>query len=38
MTNQKKAIIQAESRHDVKLIDFEKSITLKENEKRMAEI
>lgn len=29
MTNQKKAIIQAESRHDVKLIEFDKAITLK---------
>lgn len=36
MTVQKKAIIQAESRFDVKQIDFEKAIQLKENEKKMA--
>lgn len=38
MTIQRKAIIQAESKYDVKLIEFQKTIELKENEKKMAAI
>ena len=36
MTQQRKMIIEAESKYDVKLIEFEKKIQLKENEKKMA--
>lgn len=35
-TAQRKAIIEAESKYDVRLIEYEKAIQLKENEKKMA--
>ena len=35
-SEQNKKIIEAESRYEVKLIEFEKKIQLKENEKKMA--